>query len=1789
MLARFVSVILSICMLITSAPFTNVVEKIDNAFDEVTAKKTETVEQTEKEFVVTENSTSVWDGSTVTEPALNGTTYTIDSAADLAWVAQNVNAGTSADNRFTGYTLNLTVDIDLANYEWTPIGGNGASSYFNGTFNGNGHKISGLEINSSEYNVGLFGHTYTNAVIKNLGIIDPSIIWTCSSTSTTYGAGALIGRAQGTDVDSCYVRGGEVFVTQAISGGGLIGCTSSSISNVTNCYVQGTIVTVSGVATNSSAGGICGYAALGTDVFKNCYSTAVATKTANTTDNAGAIVGRPGADVDVINCYGVSVTASETTPNANTLIGEYHSTYHDGISGGGMVDAATLKTYANATDTYLNANGRYFYRDHSVINSGYPVLAADYDYIDLQNLIDSAKRINNETAMNYSAILKYQPELIDNLNLTIEAAQNYLAGNPTVAGVWNYTSELETAIRAFQHADAYYIDNTGSLEALNITVSAPPVLTMAEDGTYDTATIKVKSNYLITNRLTLVGSNNVELELVDGYNVEKNEYGKTEYYIYTYNITGGIPETVTNTTVIFNATANANGQTVTASATTSTFLTGVNKVSFQVNIEGQYNREDWFGSIETKTYLKNHYAIVGLHGYTDPAKTDFSYDYGTDDGEDSSITYGTESSPTAIGATGYFYHDKNNSNKLGVATGSTKTSSVGVAFIPERDDSYQRFEQAKLSADLTSYLTEKTVNTHGADETQYVYNLNVDSGQDDTITYTVYFMVEANDESTNTIHNYSQFSVDIIQVDTTALWNLYNSEANKIGRFDYKDLYEQANPEAWAAYETAYINAAQVLQGGVSQETIDAAFEQFLAAVLGLGTVIKYDLNGGEGTIPEPQNVPIYRDVTVSSTNVEDPIYYLNDVYLTELAPYDGITRTGYQCLGWSLKKDVTQNDMLSGYLKLPNGAMYKAVTLYAAWSPNTYTIKYKANAEGSVAGIPADQQATYDVVSTLSAQVPQLPNRDFIGWNTRADGKGYMYEAGAEVNNLIALNGGIVILYAQWTDASPEIRFFINLPEGVTETTSGPKEDFTEILTIGTDADLTPFDMEASGWRHIGWSTQAVAITPQYTTEFNVPQTATNLYAVWQKKAMTVLYNTNFGELLDGGAYTPVNTSVNCGDTVKLPTKDEVYKAGYTLAGWKSSIDGQFYQESYIIPDSTETVVTFTAEWIKRQTTITLHHNNNELEDVTTEIKGEYDSALAPEEFITPEAMEGYTFIGWFERTENGYTEYAKPSTSPSDDIDLYAGWSMDALSAELQRFPTDIDNTAIYPSTGETLYYYQDPGRTNAKTELTQANSIFDANIGMLYDYTEITETNFAIAELKTAIDALIETPADYTVVDQYRTYYYEMTLNVPNDEYNDTHTFNYNGVEYQVTKDIFTEDTFKAFEDAVDAVVNGKGIRNQAYVDGCAAVLIEAYNNLIPKPADYTDYDYYMNEALMLNTIIETGETSLDELYSDTYGMLWYEEDSWTAFFDLSRHYNSVVLRDLTLLDQKKIDSANYGLKECYSMMQLKPADYTAVETAITMVPADLSFYTDETVSVLNVALNAVVYGLNITDQPIVDGYAEAIEKAVDALELKVVVDLPKYEMSTATDLAGTEVEIYVSIKNNPGIISVRNSISYDTSALELLKVENLGLLGGFTNPAPMISSPYILRWADSLASENNTADGQFVKLTFKIKEDAAVGEYEISVNPIESRNFNGEKITFEAATSSITVIDYIVGDIDNDGEVTDWDSIILNRYLAGWDVTIDILESADIDRDGEITDWDSIMLERYLAGWDIPYIK
>ncbi|MDY4788972.1 MAG: hypothetical protein SO179_00190, partial [Bacteroidales bacterium] len=92
--------------------------------------------------------TSTWTGGISPFTHGNGTQanpHLIENAEQLAYLAQVVNAGTGS---YDSAYYKVMVDIDLNSIPWTPIGFS-SSNFFSGNFDGNGHNIANMIVNSS--------------------------------------------------------------------------------------------------------------------------------------------------------------------------------------------------------------------------------------------------------------------------------------------------------------------------------------------------------------------------------------------------------------------------------------------------------------------------------------------------------------------------------------------------------------------------------------------------------------------------------------------------------------------------------------------------------------------------------------------------------------------------------------------------------------------------------------------------------------------------------------------------------------------------------------------------------------------------------------------------------------------------------------------------------------------------------------------------------------------------------------------------------------------------------------------------------------------------------------------------------------------------------------------------------------------------------------------------------------------------------------------------------------------------------------------------------------------------------------------------------------------------------------------------------------------------------------------------------------------------------------------------------------------------------------------------------
>lgn len=157
----------------------------------------------------------------------------IRSADDLVELAQSC----TLDTRSQGVTVRLDADISLDGVDFAPI------PSFGGTFNGNGHTISGLNISGKYSRAGLFAEIQEGGTVKNLNVSG-----TVDISGTTTATGGLTGVNNG-KIISCTFTGS---VSGSVDAGAIAGRNELS-GTIQNCAVTGAVYG------NKMTGGVAGY------------------------------------------------------------------------------------------------------------------------------------------------------------------------------------------------------------------------------------------------------------------------------------------------------------------------------------------------------------------------------------------------------------------------------------------------------------------------------------------------------------------------------------------------------------------------------------------------------------------------------------------------------------------------------------------------------------------------------------------------------------------------------------------------------------------------------------------------------------------------------------------------------------------------------------------------------------------------------------------------------------------------------------------------------------------------------------------------------------------------------------------------------------------------------------------------------------------------------------------------------------------------------------------------------------------------------------------------------------------------------------------------------------------------------------------------------------------------------------------------------------------------------------------------------------------------------------------
>lgn len=156
--------------------------------------------------------------------------------------------------------------------------------------------------------------------------------------------------------------------------------------------------------------------------------------------------------------------------------------------------------------------------------------------------------------------------------------------------------------------------------------------------------------------------------------------------------------------------------------------------------------------------------------------------------------------------------------------------------------------------------------------------------------------------------------------------------------------------------------------------------------------------------------------------------------------------------------------------------------------------------------------------------------------------------------------------------------------------------------------------------------------------------------------------------------------------------------------------------------------------------------------------------------------------------------------------------------------------------------------------------------------------------------------------------------------------------------------------------------------------------------------------------------------------------------------------------------------------------------------------------------------------------VTGFFLALVVAISCVMISSFADeAPTVSISNASGLPGDEVTVAIDISGNPGVSAWHLEVGYDENAMAIVNSNLDGVFEGLN--VGVFENPYKITYADMKLTDS-TANGTVAELTFKIKDNASVGDYAVTINGNPKNAFSNsseEKLTFALKDGTITVKD------------------------------------------------------------------
>ena len=341
----------------------------------------------------------------------------------------------------------------------------------------------------------------------------------------------------------------------------------------------------------------------------------------------------------------------------------------------------------------------------------------------------------------------------------------------------------------------------------------------------------------------------------------------------------------------------------------------------------------------------------------------------------------------------------------------------------------------------------------------------------------------------------------------------------------------------------------------------------------------------------------------ITYTGIPENVKNPNSLTCTtdERLTLEPLTCPGYSFLGWFDAAEGGQK-----MTEIPKG-ISEDVTLYARWTPNTYTVRFNANK--GTGKMPDQKGILYGEATELSPCAFTRKGYRFTGWNTKANGTG---ETVDEALNLTAANRGTVTLYAQWEGEPYNVTFHFG------------EETRTQTLRYGTAEALDGNPFVNPGYTFKCWTSQENGKGKNYKDGAKVTNlTDRDLYAQWTANKYTVVFHSNLAK-----DTSRKQTLTYDGKETALTANSFSWK-GHAFRGWAEARDAaepDYTNKEKVRNLTTEKTIDLYAVWKVNEYTVAFDPNGAEGEEITQDMTYDVPAELEANRF----ERQGYTFQGW-------------------------------------------------------------------------------------------------------------------------------------------------------------------------------------------------------------------------------------------------------------------------------------------------------------------------------------------------------------------------------------------------------------------------------------------------------------------------------------------------------------------------------------------------------------------------------